>query len=449
MARHSLLDIKRFFRAATQGRHSESRASGKLAGRVIALGHALLSERGEVSGGRLAKDAVAAYRALDPDGLRVFFDLLVEQFSPDPEEVERCAAAYRDDPSQANLIALQHAVEPPRQELFRRLNMAPAGTGVLVDMRGRLLNEIGANPQWAGIEADLAHLLASWFNRGFLVLQRIDWRTPALVLEKLIHYEAVHQIRGWDDLHRRLDTDRRCYSFFHPALPDEPLIFIEVALTRGMSASVQSLLETDSPLVEAESANCAIFYSITSCQAGLRGVSFGNLLIKQVAEDLGREFPNLKTFATLSPIPGFRNWLTETAPEHPALLPILERFDAPDWHTTDVATSDLQPELTRLCAYYLLYAKNGHHEPLDTVERFHLGNGARLERINWLGDTSPAGLLRSAGMMVNYVYHLGDVERNHEAYAREHRVVAARRIEAAARESLLGPRSERQPETDR
>jgi malonyl-CoA decarboxylase len=441
MARPSLLDLKRFFRAATHGRHPESRATGRLAGRVIALGHALLSERGEVSGARLAKDAVAAYRAFDADGLRVFFDLLVEQFSPDPQEVERCAGAYRSEPSQSNLIALQHAVEPPRQELFRRLNMAPGGTGVLVDLRGRLLSELGANPQWAGIEADLAHLLASWFNRGFLVLQRIDWRTPALVLEKLIHYEAVHQIQGWDDLHRRLDADRRCYAFFHPALPDEPLIFIEVALTRGMSASIQSLLETDSPLVEAESANCAIFYSITSCQAGLRGVSFGNLLIKQVAEDLGREFPNLKTFATLSPIPGFRNWLTETAPEHPALLPILERFDAPDWHTTGATANDLQPELMRLCAHYLLYAKNGH-EPLDTVERFHLGNGARLERVNWLGDTSPAGLLRSAGMMVNYVYHLGDVERNHEAYAREHRVVAARRIEAAARESLLGQRGE-------
>ncbi len=447
MARPSLLDLKRFFRAATHGRHPESRASGRLAGRVIALGHALLSERGEVSGARLAKDALAAYRSLDPEGLRVFFDLLVQQFSPDPEQVERCASAYRDEPAQANLIALQHAVEPPRQELFRRLNIAQGGTGALVDMRGRLLNEITARPEWAGIEADLAHLLASWFNRGFLVLQRIDWRTPALVLEKLIHYEAVHQIQGWDDLHRRLDADRRCYAFFHPALPDEPLIFIEVALTRGMSASVQPLLEPDAPLVDPESADCAIFYSITSCQAGLRGVSFGNLLIKQVAEDLGREFPRLKTFATLSPIPGFRNWLTETAPEHPAILPILERFDVPDWHRDGAAGTDLRRDLTRLCAYYLLYAKKGH-EPLDTAERFHLGNGARLERINWLGDTSPAGLLRSAGMMVNYVYRLGDVERNHEAYARDHRIVAARRIEALAKESLLVRRQSGETVTD-
>jgi malonyl-CoA decarboxylase len=445
MARPSLLDLKRFFRTAAQRRRPESRASGRLAGRVIALGHALLSERGEVSGARLAKEAVAAYRALDTEGLRVFFDLLVEQFSPDPDEVARCADAYRSEPSQVNLITLERAVEPPRQELFRRINMAPGGTGVLVDMRGRLLSEVAARSEWAGIDADLAHLLASWFNRGFLVLQRIDWRTPALVLEKLIHYEAVHEIQGWKDLHRRLEADRRCYAFFHPALPDEPLIFIEVALTRGMSASVQPLLEPDSPLVDPESANCAIFYSITSCQPGLRGVSFGNLLIKQVAEDLGREFPKLKTFATLSPIPGFRNWLAEAAPEHPALLPLLERFEAPDWHKDGPAT-DLQRDLTRLCGYYLLHAKNGH-EPLDTVERFHLGNGARLERINWLGDVSPAGLLRSAGMMVNYVYRLGEVERNHETYAREHRVVAARRIEALAKESLLAREADRQAES--
>ncbi|HEX8012691.1 MAG TPA: malonyl-CoA decarboxylase [Casimicrobiaceae bacterium] len=441
MARSSLLTFKRFFRSATRRRRPESRASGRQAGRVIALGHALLSERGEVSGARLAKEAVAAYGALDAEGLRLFFDLLVEQFSPDPDEVARRADAYRSEPSQANLISLVRAVEPPRQELFRRLNMAPGGTGVLVDMRGKLLSEAAARPEWSGIEADLAHLLASWFNRGFLVLQRIDWRTPALILEKLIHYEAVHEIQGWNDLHRRLDADRRCYAFFHPALPDEPLIFIEVALTRGMSASVQPLLEPDSPLVDPESANCAIFYSITSCQPGLRGVSFGNLLIKQVAEDLGREFPRLKTFATLSPIPGFSNWLAEAAPEHPALLPLLERFEAPDWHK-DGAATDLHRELMRLCGYYLLHAKNGH-EPLDTVERFHLGNGARLERINWLGDTSPAGLLRSAGMMVNYVYRLGEVERNHEAYAREHRVVAARRIEALAKESLLAQQADR------
>jgi malonyl-CoA decarboxylase len=439
MARPSLLDLPRLFRASPERKRAPSRATGRNAGRAIALCHALLSERGEVSGALLAKEALASYRALDAPALGVFFDLLVKEFSPNPEAVARCADAYHREPSQPNLIRLQDVVEPPRQELFRRLNMAPGGTGVLVEMRSRLLRGVGERPHWAGIEADLAHLLASWFNRGFLVLQRIDWRTSALILEKLIQYEAVHAIQGWNDLHRRLAADRRCYAFFHPALPDEPLIFIEIALTRGMSASVQPLLEPDSPVVDTESANCAIFYSITNCQTGLRGISFGNLLIKQVAEDLGREFPRVKTMATLSPVPGFRYWLDTGVAETPALRRLRERLDAPGWHKTGAAESELQRELMRLCAHYLVEAKAGQ-EPLDSVERFHLGNGARLERINWMGDTSAAGLLRSAGLMVNYVYRLGDVERNHEAYARGHRVVAARPVEKLAKESLLARR---------
>jgi malonyl-CoA decarboxylase len=435
MVRPSLLDLPRFFRASPRRKRAPSRATGRNAGKSIALCHALLSERGEVSGARLAQEALASYRALDEAALGVFFDLLVKEFSPKPDEVGQCADAYHRDPSQPNLIRLQHVVEPPRQELFRRLNMAPGGTGVLVEMRSRLLRELGAKPQWSGIEADLAHLLASWFNRGFLVLQRIDWRTSALILEKLIQYEAVHAIKGWNDLHRRLAADRRCYAFFHPALPDEPIIFIEIALTKGMSGSVQPLLEPDSPVVDTQSANCAIFYSITNCQTGLRGISFGNLLIKQVAEDLGREFPRVKTMATLSPVPGFRYWL-DTVPESAAIRRLKARLDASDWHKNPSTAEELQRELMRLCAQYLVDAKNGQ-EPLDSVERFHLGNGARLERINWLGDTSAAGLSRSAGLMVNYVYRLSDVDRNHEAYAREHRVVAARQVEKLAKESLL------------
>ncbi len=435
MVRPSLLDLPSLFRGSPRRKRAPSRAAGRSAGKSIALCHALLSERGEVSGARLAQEALASYRALDEAALGVFFDLLVKEFSPKPEEVARCAEAYHRDPSQPNLIRLQHLVEPPRQELFRRLNMAPGGTGVLVEMRSRLLRELSAKPQWSGIEADLAHLLSSWFNRGFLVLQRIDWRTSALILEKLIQYEAVHAIQGWNDLHRRLAADRRCYAFFHPALPDEPIIFIEIALTRGMSDSVQPLLEPDSPVVDVQSANCAIFYSITNCQTGLRGISFGNLLIKQVAEDLGREFPRVKTMATLSPVPGFRYWL-DTIPESGALRKLKVRLEAPDWHTQPDTPEELQRELMRLCAHYLVDAKSGQ-EPLDSVERFHLGNGARLERINWLGDTSPMGLSRSAGLMVNYVYRLGDVDRNHEAYAREHRVVAARQVEKLAKESLL------------
>jgi len=407
--------------------------------RAVELCHALMSERGEVSGARLACEALASYQALDAATAAVFFDLLAEEFSPDPQVVGRRAQAYRDDPSQANLILLQQAAEPPRQELFRRLNMAPGGTAVLVDMHRQVLSELSANPQWLGTEADLTHLLRSWFNRGFLTLQRIDWRTSALVLEKLIQYEAVHEIQGWGDLRRRLQADRRCYAFFHPALPDEPLIFIEVALTRGMSARVQPLLDPNSPVMDPAQADCAMFYSITNCQQGLRGVSFGNFLIKQVAEDLGRELPGLKVFATLSPIPGLRKWLvslpeTLDSDRRGDLSAVLSGLESPRW--VEEATNERQERLLQLAAWYLLYAKD-EREPLDPVARFHLVNGARLERLNWLGDSSATGLRQSAGMMVNYVYRLGEVEANHEAYARDGTIVSSRRLEQRAKESLL------------
>jgi malonyl-CoA decarboxylase len=434
--------FNRLFRTGAGGARALSRTDGRSARHAISLAHGLMSERGEVSGARLACEALAAYQALGAAASEAFFNLLVKEFSPDPEEVGRCADAYRDDPSQTNLILLLQAAEPPRQELFRRLNMAPGGTGVLVDMRRQLLQGLGENPQWLGIEADLAHLLRSWFNRGFLTLQRIDWRSSALVLEKLINYEAVHEIQGWRDLRRRLQADRRCYAFFHPALPEEPLIFIEVALTKGMSAKVQPLLNPDSPVLDPASADCAIFYSITNCQQGLRGVSFGNFLIKQVAEDLGRELPRLKVFATLSPVPGLRSWLaamadaSETAPVHAELAATLAKLDVAHWFEDSALSAELQRQLVPLCAHYLLYAKQ-EGEPRDPAARFHLVNGARLARLNWLGDTSPTGMRQSAGMMVNYVYRLAEVERNHEAYARDRTVVASRRFELLARESLF------------
>jgi malonyl-CoA decarboxylase len=393
-----------------------------------------LSERGEASGAAVAREALASYRLLAGPALAAFFDVLAAEFSPDPAAVGEAADAYRRDPSQANLIRLQEVVEPPRQELFRRINLADGGTPALVEMRRRLLHDLKKQPHWAGVEADLAHLLGSWFNRGFLRLERIDWRTPALVLEKLMEYEAVHEIQGWGDLRRRLEADRRCFAFFHPALPDEPIIFIEVALTKAMSHQAQPLLDPDSPVLDPAGATAAMFYSITNCQEGLRGISFGNFLIKQVAEDLGREFPRLKTFATLSPIPGFRSWLADTAATRPELAELASALDQPGW--TDRADSGVQAELERLCAHYLLRAKHGD-EPADAVARFHLGNGARMERLNWLADTSKAGMARSAGLMVNYVYRLKDVERNHEAYANQHVVVASPGLALLARESLL------------
>jgi len=421
---------------------SMPRGATRTSKKTIALCHSLLSERGEVSGSRLAAEALDSYQALDDRARRSFFESLVQEFSPDPEEVGRAGDAYRLDPSSENLARLQRVVEPPRQELFRRLNLAPDGTRILVVMRSQVLQESDRAARLKPIAADLAHLFTSWFNRGFLVLRRIDWRTSAEILEKLIQYEAVHQIHGWHDLRRRLETDRRCYAFFHPALPDEPIIFIEVALTRGLSDKVQALLDPDSPVLDAAEAEWAIFYSITNCQEGLRGVPFGSFLIKQVVEDVSQEFPRIKKFATLSPVPGFRKWLSGKAPAlqmNPKLAPFanaVAKLDSPQWMEDEALRAELQRYLAPLAAYYLLHAKQSakqNNEPLDLVARFHLKNGARLERLNWLGDTSLSGLQRSAGLTANYVYKLPDVERNHELYVREHKVPSSRDIEALAK----------------
>ena len=390
---------------------------------------ALLAESGEYASTALAREAVARWQALDERARESFFDVLAG-YSPPQEKLKAAAAAYQADPSSENLIRLQQASESPRRELFDRLNMAPGGTAALVEMRRVLLTRIREKPEWRAIDYDLRRRLRSWFNRGFLRLERIDWRTSALVLEKLTQYEAVHAVQGWQDLRRRLEADRRCYAFFHPQLPDEPIIFIEVALTRGMSARVQPLLDVHAPVADPANTDCAMFYSITNCQEGLRGISFGNQLIKQVAEDLKREFPHLRRFATLSPIPNFRRWLEKNAPAD-----ILARIAEPAWHVGEVPEA-LEKDLLRLCAYYLVRAKEGE-EPLDPVARFHLANGASLERLNWLGDASEQGMARSVGVMANYVYWLAELERNHERYFREHLVSASSAVEKLARECTL------------
>jgi malonyl-CoA decarboxylase len=319
--------------------------------------------------------------------------------------------------------------------------VAAGGTRALLEMRGLVLTELASHPQLEPIAADLGHLLASWFNSGFLTLERIDWHSPAVVLEKLIEYEAVHEVHGWDDLRRRLAADRRCYGFFHSALPNEPLIFIEAALTRGMSENIQPLIDPDAPAGDAASADHAIFYSITNCQPGLRGVPLGSSLIKQVIEDLRKSLPHLRNFATLSPVPGFRKWLARERVNSESSLAdvladgetvaMLRLLDAPQ-----PIESEWPPEpkqrLLSLCAWYLLNAKRDA-EPLDSVARFHLRNGARMERLNWMGDPSAGGIRQAAGLMVNYVYELNDLQHNHELYMRAGEVCASGRMERLAR----------------
>lgn len=409
--------------------------------KAIELCQALMSDRGEVSGAVHARAALAACDGLSEAGMALFFDMLVAEFSPDLSQVMRAADFYRAQPTQENLLEMQRVVAPPRQELFHRLNMAPGGTATLVAIRRGVLSGLKAHPEWRVIDADLVQLFRSWFNPGFLKLERIDWHTPAIILEQLIHYEAVHEIASWTDLRRRLEADRRCFAFFHPALPGQPIIFIEVALTKGISAAVQPLLDLDSPVTNPEAADTAMFYSITSCQEGLRGIPFGNLLIKRVAQELGQEFPRIRQFATLSPVPGFGAWLTSvkdslaSTAAGRAVAESLKCLEDGEWCKRK-PSARLQADLMSLCAYYLLWVKQGP-EPGDSVARFHLGNGAQLERINWLADISPQGLQRCAGIMVNYLYRLGDVEDNHESYVREHRVVASRQLTKLARDCPL------------
>jgi malonyl-CoA decarboxylase len=403
---------------------------------ITELADALNSNRGEASGVAIASELLARYRSLKPDGRLAFLKFLSRTMQPDPSEVARAARAYLSGPETTTLRALQRAVESPRLEFFRRLNLAPGATAEIVSMRRDLI--VTGDASLAPLDGDLRHLLASWFNRGFLVLRRIDWHTPAAILEKIIAYEAVHEIQGWDDLRRRLDpADRSCFAFFHPSLLDEPLIFVEVALMDDIPASIGGVLrEAPKNGDVGRKPTTAVFYSISNCQEGLRGISFGHFLIKQVVEDLLKERPSLKTFVTLSPAPNFAAWLDAVlagadasrlvTPEERQRLAVLADQD---WVGSEQVADGLEPVLSRLAAQYFLAEKAGDGRPLDPVARFHLGNGARLERINWLGDPSAKGLREAHGLMVNYRYEIKDIERNHEAYANEGVVAASRQVQ--------------------
>ena len=412
---------------------------------LVELCEDLLSGRGEASGVALAREILGRYAELTTGPRIAFFEALAERFGIDPARMERAVAAWQANPSDPTAAEVHFASEPRRQELFRRLNLAPGGTAALVRMREQLMDSLDHRQEdLAAVDADFVHLFSSWFNRGFLVLRRIDWSAPAIVLEKIIRYEAVHEIRGWDDLRRRIDPpDRRCFAFFHPALVDEPLIFVEVAVERDIPGAIAPILASGrQQFVEPDKSRIAVFYSISNCQRGLTGVSFGNFLIKQVVEEICRELPKLTTFVTLSPVPGFARWLAgESKNENSPAISASDRvtfelLERPHWWTDPEIFTQLEEPLMRAAGWYFLRARSKRGTPIDPVARFHLGNGARLERINWLADTSDRAIAQAYGLMVNYLYDLDDIEKNHEAYAEGRTVVASSAVQRLLRPPL-------------
>ena len=430
---------------AERGRAMLGRAAGGThgTGSLAVTCDRLIARRGEASGLALAAEVVHALERMTNAETAEFLEVLADSFSPPPAAVAAAVARWRSDPTDDSVMALASATEAPRQELFRRLNMVGGGAAALVKLRGLLLTLLPARPNLRGVDADLRHLLSSWFNGGFLRLEQISWGTPAATLERLIAYEAVHEIHGWDDLRLRLAADRRCFAFFHPLLPGEPLIFVEIALTRDLPTAIAPLLGAGRPIAEAREAHTAVFYSISDCQPGLRGISFGNFLIKQVVRELSVELPGLHTFATLSPVPSLARAVTDR-----------DNVDGFTDERLRALTSGHHDELRRLAAsrdeleaLSLLLRAPGPYAPVvarlagrlaladllhvkvrdrsaDSVGHFHLSNGARLKRINPDGDLSPRGR-QSHGVMVNYVYEPHRLEVNHERYVRSGHVATA------------------------
>ena len=415
----------------------EKIAQTRYLSRAIGAVNRLVSERGESNAVSMALDVISNYRKLNIEQRAKFFATLAEQLNIDVEALTKATQSFAADPSARNYIRLQKISESPRQELLRRLNRAPGGTAAVVQMRRDLLSMLYKKPELAGLDYDMRHLLSSWFNPGFLKMHRVDWKSPAEILEKIIAHEAVHAIDGWDDLRRRLQPDRRCFAFFHPQLPDEPLIFVEVALLPEIPVAIMPLVDKKSaPVEQTNQYKVAAFYSISNCESGLRGVSMGNFLIKRVAEQLHAEFPGLKTFVTLSPIPGLMDWITAGAhlgegPSADKVKPAIRRArdeslellklsgtSWPDklskaWHP-DASTKKEKEAFECLTAIYL--ASVTPNRDGNPVAKFHLGNGAKLHQVNWAGDLSKNGLRQSAGLMVNYLYDLANLEENHEQF---------------------------------
>ncbi len=396
----------------------------------------LKARGGEVTARAHTVDLGRIYLKLNEAGRVKFLEVLAREFKPDIKKIAALANLYSKADTEAEQldieIAMRAALITPRSIILRQFTDLPDGFKFLINMREDLLPLVGHDIALKGLEYDLRSILFAWFDIGLLDMVEITWQSPASLLEKLIEYEAVHSVASWDDLKNRLDSDRRVFAFFHNKMPLEPLIFVHVALVEGMSSSVQQLLDEKIPVTDVGRADTAIFYSISNAQKGLAGISFGNFLIKRVVGVLSSEMKNIKTFATLSPIPNFRIWLSSElarkdnelfSAEDREILKLLDTY----WHRKKESVAKLKPVLLRLCAHYLLNAKkNGR--PLDPVCNFHLSNGSRLERLNWLADISEKGLKQSAGIMANYYYKISDIDENHEEFMTNGKIVASKQV---------------------
>lgn len=409
---------------------------------ILSLLEGLVSVRGEASSSDRAAEFWRSYKALDSAGRTFIFRTLANDYGANPSALRAAAEAYLADGDANRAKALQKAAEPRRTRVFERLNLVRGGMQALVAMRTELLERLPVHPDLWVVDDDLKRLLRAWFNRGFLELRQIDWQTSAAILDKFIRYESVHAINDFEDLRRRIDVpDRRLFSFFHPSLGDEPLIFVEVAFTNERATAIGPILAEQRTPIDPHTATTAVFYSINNCQVGLRGISFGHFLIKQVAQDLAREMANLKSFITLSPMPGFAPWLRDASSRGDPVLSEVRTLVEPllegrAWLDDAAAVKAAEGVLMPLAAHYLTEARDGKGRLIDPVARFHLGNGARLEEINWSADNSPRGRASSLGIMVNYAYVLSDVEDNHEAFVNDGEVAVSQSVQRLARGAI-------------
>jgi len=398
---------------------------------IIKLCDELLSNKGIVFGITVARDITNLYQDLSQENKLKFFKKIDEKYKANDSDVNEAIKVYSQSQNEKNLSKLFITAEGKRRELFRRMNIAPNGTSIIVKLREDLLNFLNDHKDLEYLDFDLRHLFKAWFNPGFLKLERITWKTKALILEKIIKYERVHLMKDMSDLKRRLGEDRRFFSYFHPALEDEPIIFVQVALTKGLGKSIQEIMK---PSSEGEgNYDTATFYSISNCQEGLSRVTLGHFLIKRVIYEVQEELPNIKNFGTLSPIPGFVDWFNYLDGDKIKVILGKSNTDmsflkSPDFKVGDVRILSNKENLTKLIAYYLIKEKDTKGFPVGDVTRFHLRNGAIIDNIVINANVSEAGFKRSFGVMVNYLYELNNIEKNHEEFVNNKKVIYSSKL---------------------